>query len=172
MKVGLNVGSGQRPFKSVFDEVQWINVDAVEKWSPDLVCDGAHLPYPDEYADYFVLHHVLEHFGLGEGAGLVKEANRVLKPGGSLIACVPNMRALAERWITGEISEYIFMVNTYGAYMGHEEDRHKFGFTAESLAEFIYKNATWKQIVSPIKRDPIGSSIAHDWWILEVEAVK
>jgi SAM-dependent methyltransferase len=172
VKVGINCGSGQRPFKSVFDAIQWINVDSQEKWNPDLVCDGAHLPYSDGHADYFVLHHVLEHFGCGEASGVIKEAHRVLKPGGSLIACVPEMRALAYRWGSGVISTQIFMTNVYGAYMGDEADRHKWGFDHDSLVSFLHHSAEWKSIKFFDFRELPGTDISHDWWILAMECVK
>jgi len=173
VKIGLNVGSGQRPFKSQMDVIQWINVDSQARWNPDIVCSGDSLPYQDNHADYFVLHHVLEHFGCGEAASLIRESYRVLKPGGRLIACVPDMEALARGWLAGKISTQIYLTNVYGAYMGSEDDRHKFGFDAPSLAEFIDKNAKWSQVrFHRPENDPEGSSIAHDWWILEVEAIK
>lgn len=168
--IGLNVGSGQRPFNSTA-EVQWFNIDSQSKWNPDVHCDGSKLPYDKETVDYVVLHHVLEHFGCGEAAALIAEAHRVLKPGGSLVACVPDMWALAQGWAMGKVTTQIYMTNVYGAYMGNEDDRHKWGFDKFSLSEFLssaakWDHVSWKPVTIP------GADIAHDWWILEVECVK
>ncbi len=170
VKLGLNVGSGQRPFKSVFDQVQWVNVDAVDSWKPDLVCDGSALPYADESVDYVVLHHVLEHFGCGEGVGLLREAHRVLKVDGILQIFVPNIRALAIGWLEGKIGTQIFLTNVYGAYMGHEEDRHKWNFDTVSLWQFV-SQLRWQSVTEKCQNIP-GSDCAHDWWILEMELLK
>jgi len=172
VKRGYNVGSGQRPFKSSFGHVQWVNVDSVAKWNPDIVCDGSSLPCGDADADYFVLHHVLEHFGCGEGDSLIREAYRVLKPGGSLLVFVPDLRALALRWMNGELSTQIYMTNLYGAYVGHEEDRHKWGFDSTSLAHSLAGSAEWKSIMGFNWRPIEGADIARDWWIIGMEAVK
>lgn len=171
---GLNVGSGQRPFTST-PEIEWINVDRVAHAgmpAPDVICDGASLPYPDGSADYMVLHHVLEHFGCGEAGGLVKEAHRVLKPGGSLLVFVPDLRALAERWLSGGLATQIYVTNLYGAYMGHEEDRHKWGFDFASLEEFLESSAEWKTVQSFDWRPIPGADIARDFWILGRECVR
>lgn len=169
--VGVNVGSGQRPFRST-SEVRWINIDKVTRLGhePDVMCDGADLPYVDNSVDYFVLSQVYEHFGCGEAINLLKEAHRVLKIGGSLIISVPNMKALAQRWLMGEISEYIFMVNTYGAYMGEESDRHKWGTTPESLKYEIEKAAKWAWVKNFDNRSIPGMDVARDWWITCLEA--
>lgn len=172
MKRGLNVGSGQRKF-STCPEVTWTNIDAVSRpgHEPDLVADGAHLP--EEWAgtvDYFVLSHTYEHFGCGEALGLLQESYRVLREGGSLIVAVPNMMALAKRWVAGEITEYIFMVNTYGAWMGHEADRHKWGTTPESLEADIRKGGEWKWVRPFNYREIPGMDLAQDWWITCLEA--
>lgn len=172
MKLGLNVGSGQRKFTST-PEVEWVNIDSVSRpgHEPDIICDGANLHYyEDGSIDYFVLSQVYEHFGCGEAINLLQEAYRVLRHGGSLIISVPNMRALAARWLTGEISEYIFMVNTYGAYMGSEEDRHKWGTTPKTLTEDIKKSGSWAWIGEFDDRRIPGLDVARDWWITCLEA--
>jgi predicted SAM-dependent methyltransferase len=172
VRIGLNIGSGQRPFKSC-PEVEWYNIDSQERWNPDITTNGADLKqfFTDESVDYVVLHHVLEHFGCGEGAGLVKEAHRVLRPGGSLLVFVPEMEALADAWLYKKISTQIYMTNIYGAYMGSEDDRHKWGYDLESLTEFLHTAAEW-QHVNPPSDFPAGADIARDWWILEMECVK
>jgi len=174
MKLGFNIGSGPRPFFTN-SEVEWINVDKVLHPAmpvPDLLSDGADLPHPDGAADYVVLHHVLEHFGCGEAAGLVREAHRVLKPNGSLLVFVPDLRALAERWLVKGLSTQIYVTSLYGAYMGHEEDRHKWGFDFGSLHEFLTQNASWTTVL-PFDWRPIsGADLARDWWILGVECVR
>ena len=174
MKIGINCGSGQRPFTST-PEVRWINVDSVAHEgmpAPDLVCDGAHLPHSDGSVDYVVLHHVLEHFGCGEAKGLIDEAFRVLKPGGSLLVFVPNLRALAAHWLGGGIDTQVFMTNVYGAYMGHEEDRHRWGFERDSLATLLLGERKWSDMMTFDWRDVPGMDVARDWWILAEEAVR
>lgn len=171
MKIGLNVGSGQRPFTST-PEIQWVNIDSVEKWNPDILCNAEHLPYSDETVDYVVLHHVLEHFGCGEAAGLIKEAYRVLRPGGSLLVFVPDLRALAKRWLDGGLSTQIYVTNLYGAYMGTEEDRHKWGFDVESLSLFLVQDLPWRDINHFDWRHISGMDAARDFWIIGMEVTK
>jgi SAM-dependent methyltransferase len=174
-KIGLNVGSGQRPFTST-EDVQWINVDAVDnpEYRIDLVCDGAHLPFEDCSIDYFVLCQVLEHFGCGEGTGLIQEAWRVLKPGGRLILSVPNLRALAIRWLEGGLSTQIYVTNLYGAYVGNEESRHKWGYDPEYLQAFLETTVPWKTIAHSAQygNEIPGTDLPHDFWILEAECKK
>jgi predicted SAM-dependent methyltransferase len=127
--------------------------------------------YENESVDYFVLHHVIEHFGCGEAASLIAEAHRVLRKGSSLLVFVPDMHALYRGWITGKISTQIYMTNVYGAYMGNEDDRHKWGYDAASLYEFLKANGDWK--ATPfIERTIPGADLAIDWWILGMEATK
>jgi SAM-dependent methyltransferase len=171
-KIGINLGSGQRPFKSC-PEVEWYNIDSQERWNPDITTNGADLKqfFADESVDYVVLHHVLEHFGCGEGAALVKEAYRVLREGGSLLIFVPDMKTLAGGWFNGQISTQIYMTNVYGAYMGSEDDRHKWGFDVVSLFDFLKSCSPWKGVHGGTPNIP-GADCARDWWILELECVK
>lgn len=176
-KVGLNIGSGQRPFKTT-PATYWMNIDAQSVSPdrvPDLVCDVGReqLPIIDGAADYVVLHQVLEHFGCGESAPMLLECWRVLRSGGSLIITVPDMRKLAARWLGGEMDDQLYMTNVYGAYMGDEADRHRWGFSAGSL--FSYVHGVLPSDAEPHVfdwREIPGASIARDWWVAAAEFVK
>ncbi len=150
----------------------WLNVDIQPKWRPDIVADGAHMPmFANGSADLIVSHHNCEHYGCGEAAPVMSECLRILSPGGSLVVCVPNMRALAYGWLQGRISTQIYMTNVYGAYMNDEADRHKWGFTPESLKVFLL-SCGFSRVTNFDWREIPGSSIARDWWVLAVEAWK
>lgn len=166
MGMWLNCGSGQRPFQK-----PWINIDAQERWTPDLVCDCSKLPYDAGSCSLIVLHHVLEHFGCGEGQGLVAEAYRLLEPGGSLLVFVPDLRALAQKWLMGAISTQIYVTNLYGAYMGDEHDRHKWGFDADTLTDEMTRQP-WIEVKRFGWRPIPGADLARDWWVLAMECVK
>lgn len=162
----LNCGSGQRPFSP-----PWVNVDAQERWHPDLLADCAALPYADGSCEMIVLHHMLEHFGCGEGVGVLKEAFRLLQPYGSLLVFVPNLRVLAQKWLMGKLDTQVYVTNLYGAYMGDEHDRHRWGFTPESLADEL-RRQPWQDVRAFNWRDVPGADIARDDWIIGMECVR
>lgn len=141
---------------------------------PDLICDvvSQPLPYEDGSMRVVVLHHVYEHFGLGEGHALIREIQRVLMADGLLIVTVPDMSALAKRWLSGELANYNYFVNVYGAYQGEPGDRHKWGYDAPGLISDLDRAAQWKAIRQFDFREIPGADIAQDWWILGVECVK
>ncbi len=162
-----NLCSGQRPFSAPF-----INVDSQERWNPDVVADCSHMPmFEDASADMIVIHHGLEHFGCGEADAMLKECYRILAPGGSLLVFVPDMRALANRWLTRQISDQIYFTNVYGAFMGDDADRHRWGFSAFSLCDTV-EMAGFRSMKGFDWREIPGADLARDWWILSVEATK
>ncbi len=161
-----NLCSGQRPFGKPF-----INIDVQEKWNPDIVADCSDLSMiGSETSDMIVIHHGLEHFGCGEADAMLKECYRMLAPGGSLLVFVPNMRALAQRWLARQIDDQIYFTNLYGAYMGDDADRHRWGFSDVSLWDTL--GSSWAKIKPFDWREIPGADIARDWWILGMEAVK
>jgi SAM-dependent methyltransferase len=52
--------------------------------------------YPDAHFDEIIIWHVLEH--LTDPHGTIREAHRILKPGGRLIVAVPNFSSAQARW--------------------------------------------------------------------------
>jgi ubiquinone/menaquinone biosynthesis C-methylase UbiE len=171
--VGVNLGSGQRRFESTA-EIMWMNVDHVSRPGqvPDLICDGRKMPIESGSVDYVVMSHCLEHFGCGEASDVIQEAYRVLKTGGSFIATVPDMRTLAVKWISGKLDDQLYFTNLYGAFMGEEADRHRWGFTSASLTNELEKHSPWRSISTFDWRSISGMDLARDWWILGKEAVK
>jgi len=98
----LNVGcGGQRP-----QDKQWWNLDNLrtqlkegtqerinlDKEPRCVECDLAvqSIPFPDEIFDGIALIHVLEHFTCHEAVDVLIKCRRVLKPGGLLLASVPD----------------------------------------------------------------------------------
>lgn len=168
----INLGSGQRPFHSIPDVIEWTNVDSNPRWNPDLCCDAAHLPVDDSSQGLIVAHHIMEHVGLGEFDPVLRECHRVLIPGGSLIITTPDLRALTHAWIEHRIDDYIFCVNLYGAFMNDPADRHLWSYTKETLARAVI--SAWPSgSARPFDWRTIpGASIAQDWWIQGIEAIK
>jgi SAM-dependent methyltransferase len=173
-KVYLNIGSGQRPFKPPF-----LNYDVQPEYvQPTLAagCNWLEDPFTLEHAsvDIVVLHHVLEHFGCGEADDLITFYHRLLKPGGSMIISIPNVRSLARMWLMGGsvMDTQLFMTNIYGAYMGDEADRHKWGYDWNSLMDYT-KKWHWENRRPFDWRVIEGADIARDdRWISVMECVK
>ncbi len=192
----LNIGSGQRPFGMPRSDGQrcvcgigrdqhfdtshrfvpegpsaWVNVDTqMEKWESDAKTT---MGFSDGSAEIIVSHHQLEHVELSEADNQIREWHRLLSPGGSLLVFVPDMRALATSWLEGRIDDYIFMVNTYGAWMGDPADTHKFGYWGPSLKKKLNAACKWRSVRPFDWRKIPGADIAGpDFWILALEAIK
>lgn len=90
----LNLGCGARALPS------WTNLDFVAR--PGLVT--AHdlrtaLPFADGCFDAVYHSHVLEHFDRPQGARLLAECFRVLRPGGTLRVVVPDLEGKARLYL-------------------------------------------------------------------------
>lgn len=98
----LNIGcGGQRP-----QDPHWHNLDTLRTFlhpgTPERTnldaepryheCDvlKQSLPFSDEAVDGILLQHVLEHMTCHEAVDALISCRRVLKPGGTLVASVPN----------------------------------------------------------------------------------
>ena len=166
----LNVGSGQRPFGK-----PWVNVDCQAIWNPDVLLDfGNPLvqhPWEPGSVDTIVLHHVLEHYGTSESSNMLKFCHSLLGKRGSLLVFVPNMSVLAGMYLDGLITSDLYMANVYGAYMGNEADRHKWGYTRESLRTKLVE-AGFTRVSMFDWRYLFNADIAKDNWILGMEAIK
>lgn len=162
----INAGSGQRPF-----DKPWVNVDINPKWNPDVCCSMDAMPFDAGSASIIVSHHTIEHMGCDGADGFIAECKRLLRPGGSLLIFVPDMEALAKAWLAKQIPDQIYFTNVYGAYMGDEADRHRFGYSFASLGNYLGRTG-WSMIKRFDWRKIEGAHIAHDWWILGMECIR
>lgn len=166
----LNIGSGQRPFKKPF-----INVDKQARWEPDVIWDAGNplslCPFDKGTCDLIVLHHCLEHLGCNEGDSLLSDCMGLLVKRGSLLVFVPDMWELSAMWREGRISTQVYMTNLYGAYMGNEADRHRWGYTADTLSRTL-KSVGFANPSSFDGRFIEGADIATGRWILGMEGIK
>ena len=196
MSIRVNFGSGQRPFglprtyeaecvicgrdKATHDidgdhrhvpraADAWVNIDCQERWKPDAY-DISVIPVGS--AEIIVSHQQLEHVELSAADDLIRQWHSALKPGGSLLVFVPDMRAIATAWLEGRIDDYIFGVSCTGAWMGDPADQHRWTYWYPSLKKKLLGACKWSSVM-PFDYRPIpGSDCARDWWILAVEAVK
>ena len=90
----LDVGCGEKPYRSLLlsppsraSAYAGVDLPGNPYSTPDLEWDGVTLPKPDASVDSLLLTEVLEH--CAEPAAVLKEAWRVLRPGGFLFVTVP-----------------------------------------------------------------------------------
>lgn len=78
----------------------WVNVDIDKAFAPDIVADlGCSFPLASESVDYIHTEGCLCQFNLQKGADFLKEAHRVLKPGGAMRLLTPDLKDLLKRYL-------------------------------------------------------------------------
>ena len=91
--VTLDIGCGSKPYKNLFATEKYVGIDIKisghnnTNAPVDVFYDGMTIPFDNGYFDSVVCFEVLEH--VFNPDDFLKEANRVLKPGGSAIFTVP-----------------------------------------------------------------------------------
>ena len=97
--VVLDVGAGDAPYRELFDHCEYVTADWEhslhgQSREVDVVAGAENLPVGDGTTDALLLTQVLEH--VPDPALVLREAARVLKPGGRLVATVPFVWELHE----------------------------------------------------------------------------
>ncbi len=147
----LEIGSGPR---SGMEDWVSLNLGGGSDIQHDLLKP---LPFPDGSVDMIYSSHVLEHFTYPDGLLFVlRECSRVLKPGGTISAAVPNGRIFLEGYFhpeTFDLPKYcsfdvglkftsrIDVVN-FIAYLGGE---HRFLFDEENLPK-VFQEAGFLKV--------------------------
>jgi len=93
--IRLNLGCGDLLMKG------WVNVDLYCELA-DVKSDVRKLPFPDEYADEIYSSHVIEHFHFKEAFEVLREWNRVLKPGGKITLETPDLYLSCKKFVESD----------------------------------------------------------------------
>lgn len=104
----MDFGCGAKPYKSLFPNTEYIGIDFESPGHPhineqiDMFYDGKHIPFPDNHFDSIFTTEVFEHvFNLPD---ILKELNRVLKPGGQILITCPF--AICEHEVPNDYARY------------------------------------------------------------------
>lgn len=94
LDIGCGVGAFVRRLREFTPHVYGIDVDrkgvgtGAQEFPNLALAVGEHLPFPDGSFDVIFLHEVLEH--VDDDVATLREARRVLAPGGRVVVFVPN----------------------------------------------------------------------------------
>jgi methionine biosynthesis protein MetW len=111
------------------------------------------LPFPDDYFDTVVLLAVLEH--IFDPYSVIKEINRVLRPGGLLIIDVPNVASFSNR--TRILFGRIPVTSGDPGWDGG----HLHYFTKSALDEFLQRSGFY--VIS--RKSTGGHPSLREWWL-------
>ena len=109
-------------------------------------------PWEDNSVDVVYSSHTLEHLSKSEGQHFLTECHRVLKPNGIIRIIVPDLRAIANKYMQGEIAADEMLDELYVSYESPND-----GALKQKLAPFIrfphkcmYDTPTLLRIMSEI----------------------
>lgn len=103
-------------------------------WDPDIRLHDLGKPFPwdDDSVDVVYSSHTLEHLDRQAGRHFLGESFRVLRPGGLVRIVVPDLRAIVESYLQGEVSAPDFVDRLQAGYVFPED-----GFLKRKLAPFF-----------------------------------
>jgi glycosyltransferase involved in cell wall biosynthesis len=158
-KVKLNLGCG--PYKMS----GYINIDLYDKGA-DMNIDVRDLSYfKTGSVDEVFSSHLLEHFSPYHVMALLKEWNRVLKPGGKLILELPDIEECCRAYAgSSKQNKYNMLTNIYGATETVVVP-HLYGWDFELLSDHL----SWAGFKNMIKKP---QEIYHSGYNMRVECLK
>jgi predicted SAM-dependent methyltransferase len=113
---------------------------------PLIICDiSERMPFEGDQFKEIHGMHCLEHISHLKTDAVLREWNRILRPGGLLRIDVPNLRYWATR-IVNDLRDQEAVVHLYGNQDYGDLNVHRTGFT-DSLLELAYLKAGFENVV-------------------------
>jgi O-antigen biosynthesis protein len=130
--VKVNLGSGQAYMQG------WTNVDASPDVKADIHLDAAEFvrQYGDQ-VDEVYMGHVMEHLMPGYAATLLRLLNERLRPGTVISVVTPDMRAIFEAYLAGEIDND--KLNASFIYSYVQPSHHIWCYDEASLLQLFHR---------------------------------
>ena len=125
----LNIACGQNYLQD------YINADLypTDKVIVDAKFDAKLIPYEDNSVDILRALHVIEHFHFYDGQKVLKEWNRVLKPGGMLLIETPDMLGSCKAFVDGDAELRNKLLGHFFAFPWEPGMTHYFLFTEDQM---------------------------------------
>ncbi len=141
--IKLELGAGNRKMEG------WTSVDLHGNCSLSLDLTKP-IPFPDNSVSMIYSSHLLEHFEYSELIKLLAECLRILKPGSSFSACIPNARIYLNAYHDAKSFapaiycryEPAYNFNSpidYVNYMAYMAGHHKYMFDEENIVAILNK---------------------------------
>lgn len=92
----LQIGSGQNSLEG------WFNTDYFQRDRIYFLDATKHLPFPSSSFQYVFSEHHIEHIHYNDAKLLFQEAFRILKPGGIIRICTPNLSEYLKSYFLNE----------------------------------------------------------------------
>jgi SAM-dependent methyltransferase len=157
----LNLGSGHIPREG------FVNVDSRGLEGVDVVADARQLPFEPGTVDVIFSSHLVEHFPIEELRRVVlPHWLNMLRPGGQLVAVVPDAEAMVRETAEGRMPFDDFQRVMFGD-QEYDGDFHFSTFTPDSLAELLTETGfDAVEIVDRARRN----GLSHEFEIRGVRA--
>jgi predicted SAM-dependent methyltransferase len=156
----LDIGAGLNNQKSPLDE--WTHLDMMPHPHIEIVCDFGKIPLEDGVVEEIFLGDVIEHIPMWRYEEVLKEWNRVLKPGGLATGRTPNADSVMRRYVRGDKDMPIrdVLLSLFGTGE-NEGQQHYMTFSKETLAELLIKYG-FEQIDFSGSPGPVD----EPWWLV------
>jgi len=128
----LNIGCGKKRKKG------YVNLDIRPLPGVNIVADVAHLPFKESSIEEIFAESVLEHCSRIKVVSILEDWIKILEPKGSIHIICPNLRLLAEKYLTGVLTTEKYVRQIYGD-QGYLENTHYCGFDPCYLVGLLKK---------------------------------
>lgn len=107
---GILAFFGKMPLlQKVFGLLGLIPLSYVKKWPSKLMLHDCRkkLPFQDNSVDFLYTSHFIEHLKRYESVDFLKDCFRILKPGGILRICVPDVEEICKKYLSKDIGFFL-----------------------------------------------------------------